>query len=952
MDQYKIDILQRNLKKEKIARKAAEEIVENKSNDLYRLEELKKTNLALENLLEQKSSQLEGVFENINDGYILMDMSGNILKMNDIATSFFGYNAEKQKLSVFNLIFPEDLEYAIRSFKTLKEKGLFTNYRTRVLTKDKQVKWVQINGNLIFDRDNKPTGAQGIIRDITSEKKAEDLLTESENRLSSLIKNLDSAVLLEDENRKIILTNNKFCKLFNIPVSSDLLKGEDSLAVANENKYLFKDPEDFISRTTNIFEKKQQVLGDELIMADGTILERDFIPILKGSEYKGHLWTSKNITLRKKYGKSLEAQKQKYYNIIANMNLGLVEVDNNDKILMVNQSFLKMSGYTEAELFGKEAGKLFHSEEASRIVSKENNNRKKGESNRYELKAETKSKEVREWLVSGAPNYDDRGQVIGSIGIFLDITEAKRNAKLIEEQKKELDTIVHNSTIGIVLTKRGRIIKTNAALQNMIGYSESELNTFAINDLSFAEDSSSFKTYIKKMYADKVDHFVYTKRYKKKDGSLIWTKTNVNIVRDTNNKVKYEVVFIENITSNREKTIIIDLINNLTKVILDKTDLVEISREIVNIIASYLNSEDCVIYLVDDSTKIIEQIAVYGNKLNGSNEISNKLFLPKGKGIVGSVAKSGKSELVNDTSKDDRYVIDEERRFSEITVPIMSNGIVIGIIDSEHKDKNHYTQEHIKTLESIASLVAIKLKTAVSIRERKKVEIRNDELLKKLEKSNNELDEYAHVVSHDLRSPLRSIDALVSWIKTDNIGLFDKTSLENFNLIADTLEKMEQLIADILYYSSLHSQRSTKQKVNLNIVLEDIQKIMFVPKNISVVVLNKLPVLSGERSKYQQLFQNLISNAVKFSDKEKGLIQIDVKENKSFYQFSVKDNGIGIEKKYLDKLFKFFYSLKPKKGSSGLGLSIVKKIVDLYQGEIWIESKPKTGTTIYFTLKK
>ena len=953
MDQYKIDILQRNLKKEKIARKAAEEIVENKSNDLYRLEELKKTNLALENLLEQKSSQLEGVFENINDGYILIDMSGNILKMNDIATSFFGYNAEKQKLSVFNLIFPEDLEYAIRSFKTLKEKGLFTNYRTRILTKDKQVKWVQINGNLIIDKENRPTGAQGIIRDITSEKKAEDLLTESENRLSSLIKNLDSAVLLEDENRKIILTNNKFCKLFNIPVSSDLLKGEDSLAMANENKYLFKDPEDFISRVTDVFEKKQQVLGDELIMADETILERDFIPILKGSEYKGHLWTFKNITLRQEYRENLEAQKQKYYNIIANMNLGLVEVDNNDKILMVNQSFLKMSGYTEAELFGKEAGKLLHSKDVSRIVSKENNNRKKGESNRYELKAETKSKEEREWLVSDAPNYDDKGQVIGSIGVFLDITEAKRNAELIEEQREQLDTIVHNSTIGIVITKRGQILKTNAALQNMIGYSESELKMLSINDLSFDEhSSSSYKTYIKEMHADKVDHFDFTKSYIKKEGSLIWTKTKVNIVRDTNNKVKYEVVFIENITSNREKTIIIDLINNLTKVILDKTDLVEISREIVNIIASYLNSEDCVIYLVDDSTKIIEQIAVYGNKLNGSNEISNKLFLPKGKGIVGSVVKSGKSELVNDTSKDGRYVLDDEIRFSEMVVPIISDGVVIGVIDSEHKDKNHFNEEQIKTIESIASLVAIKLKTAVSIRERKKVEIRNDELLKKLEKSNKELDEYAHVVSHDLRSPLRSIDALVSWIITDNIGLFDKTSLENFNLIADTLEKMEQLIADILYYSSLDSQRSTKQKVNLNIVLEDIQKIMFVPKNISVVVLNKLPVLSGERSKYQQLFQNLISNAVKFSDKEKGLIQIDVKENKSFYQFSVKDNGIGIEKKYLDKVFKFFYSLKPKKGSSGLGLSIVKKIVDLYQGEIWIESKPKTGTTIYFTLKK
>jgi PAS domain S-box-containing protein len=157
-----------------------------------------------------------------------------------------------------------------------------------------------------------------------------------------------------------------------------------------------------------------------------------------------------------------------------------------------------------------------------------------------------------------------------------------------------------------VLTKRGRIIKTNAALQKMIGYSEAELNLRSINDLTFEEDSSSFKTYIRKMYTDKIDHFGYPKRYKKKDGSVIWTKTNVNIVRDNNNnKVKYEVVFIENITSNREKTIIIDLINNLTKVILDKTDIVEISWEIVNIIAAYLNSEDCVIYLVDQSTDAI-----------------------------------------------------------------------------------------------------------------------------------------------------------------------------------------------------------------------------------------------------------------------------------------------------------------------------------------------------------
>jgi signal transduction histidine kinase len=192
----------------------------------------------------------------------------------------------------------------------------------------------------------------------------------------------------------------------------------------------------------------------------------------------------------------------------------------------------------------------------------------------------------------------------------------------------------------------------------------------------------------------------------------------------------------------------------------------------------------------------------------------------------------------------------------------------------------------------------------------------------------------------------------VSWIKTDNAGLLNGNTLQNFNLIEDTLEKMELLISDILYYSSIDAITSKKSNVNLNSVVEDLGKILFIPKNISIQILNKLPIVRGEKTKFQQLFQNLISNAIKFNDKNEGLIQIDVLENKSFYQFSVKDNGIGIESKYLDKVFKFFHSLKPSKESSGIGLSIVKKIVGLYQGKIWIESEPKIGTTFYFTLKK
>ena len=953
MDQHKIDILQKSLITERAARKAAEKIVEDKSKDLHLLSnELKKTNLKLEAFKVEQSSQIEAVFENINDGYILMDIFGNILKMNNNAKDFFGYNIEEEKLNVYNLIYSDDLEYASKSFITLKKEGSFTNYRTRVLTKDKQIKWVQINGTLITDKENNAIGAQGIVRDITSEKRSKDLLTESENRLSSLILNLDSAVLLEDENRKIILTNTKFCEFFNISSAPDLLKGEDCAVFLNESKKLFKNPDKFISRVLLILHEKQQVLGDEITLLDGTILERDYITIREGNQYKGHLWTYKDITLKKQYGRSLEAQKQNYSNIIANMKLGLVELNTAEEILLSNESFSKLTGYSKEELIGKKGNEVLQLVEDFDRINIENSKRQKGESSSYEVKIKNKFGEIRDLLISGAPNYDVIGQFIGTIGVHLDITDAKRNAELIQEKKKELDTIVHNSAIGIVLTKRGRIIKTNAALQKMIGYSEAELNLRSINDLTFEQDSSSFKTYIRKMYTDKINNFGYPKRYKKKDGSVIWTKTNINIVRDNNNKVKYEVVFIENTTSNREKTIIIDLINNLTKVILDKTDLIDISWEIVNIIAAYLNSEDCVIYLVDESTKMIEQIAVYGNKLNDSNEISNKMFIPAGEGIVGSVVKSKKSELVNDTSKDDRYIVDDEMRFSEIVVPIISDGIVIGVIDSEHKNKNHFKEEHIKTLESIASLVAIKLRTAVSIRERKKVEIQNEKLLRKLKNSNDELNEYAHTVSHDLKTPLQSIEALVSWIKLDNKENLDKATLQNIALIESTVETMDQLIINILKYSEVGTVIREEVDVDLNLILKKLKTVMVTSENITINILSKLPKVKGDTTKFQQLFQNLISNAIKFNREKKGIVEIDYIDKKSFHQFSVKDNGIGIAKKYHKQIFKIFESLNKSKDSSGIGLSIVKKIVDLYEGNIWLESKPNIGTTFYFTIKK
>ena len=352
MDQDQIEILKRALNREKNARKAAEKILEEKSRELYF------TSQKLENLLDEKSSELQGVFENIVDAYVVMDFDGNILKFNEAATKLFGYNIDEENIKVANLIYKDDFQYAINSFNELQKNGFFKDYETRVYTKSKEVKWVHINGSIVLNKQNKPIAAQGIVRDITAEKASAERLIESENRLATLVLNLDSGIILEDENRKIVLSNTKFCELFKLEAKPTDLVGMDCTAAAQHNKLLFKDPEAFIQRMGIIDKAKEVVIGDELEMVDDTILERNYMPINISGKSKGFLWTFTDVTLKRTYRKRLEAQKQKYYNIIANMHLGLVEVNNDDEILMINQSFTEMSGYTEEELLGKKSREI------------------------------------------------------------------------------------------------------------------------------------------------------------------------------------------------------------------------------------------------------------------------------------------------------------------------------------------------------------------------------------------------------------------------------------------------------------------------------------------------------------------------------------------------------------------------------------------------------------------
>lgn len=233
-----------------------------------------------------------------------------------------------------------------------------------------------------------------------------------------------------------------------------------------------------------------------------------------------------------------------------------------------------------------------------------------------------------------------------------------------------------------------------------------------------------------------------------------------------------------------------------------------------------------------------------------------------------------------------------------------------------------------------------------------KINKQRETLLEELASQNQELGDYAHMVSHDLKSPLRNIDALTTWIKDDYSDKLDDNGKENLKLIRANVEKMDALINGILDYSTIGKSQVDLYEVNIDALVDDILNIIHVPKHISIIKKDSLPVIKGDKYKFQQLFQNLIVNAVNYNDKSKGVIEISVKNQEDVWQFSIKDNGKGIDNAYFDKIFETFQTLEGNQKSTGIGLSIVKKIIDIQKGKIWLESEVGIGSNFFFTIKK
>jgi len=253
--------------------------------------------------------------------------------------------------------------------------------------------------------------------------------------------------------------------------------------------------------------------------------------------------------------------------------------------------------------------------------------------------------------------------------------------------------------------------------------------------------------------------------------------------------------------------------------------------------------------------------------------------------------------------------------------------------------------------------------TIRDITERKNAEEEINSYITALKKSNQELDDFAYIASHDLKEPLRGLNHNSQFLKDDFLETISENGVRRIDRMIYLCERMERLVNDLLHFSRIGKQELAVQKVDLNTVIHDILIMMETTlneENVKIKISKKLPTITCDMVRITELFRNLITNSIKYNDKPEKRIEIGYKkvsrENKSpVCVFYVKDNGIGIQKQFYQDIFRIFKRLNDEddsKKGTGVGLSFVKKIIERHGGQIWLDSKVSKGTTFYFTIER
>ena len=546
---------------------------------------------------------------------------------------------------------------------------------------------------------------------------------------------------------------------------------------------------------------------------------------------------------------------------------------------------------------------------------------------------------------------------------------ASQNAKALKESETQLRMITDNMIDMVSQTDiHGVIQYASPSCKTLLGYELEELIGTSIFDYippdSLGEVKSAVKTAFTEMTPGRMEV-----QFKHADGHYIWLEIAGSIFFNEKRLIKGAVFGSRDISErkNAEMQIkrqyyVLDGINRIFRESLTSETEKEVSEVGLNVAEQLTGSKMSFIAEINDD-RSLNGIAVSFSALKLYNaspsEIPKLITHMKISKYIRRVIKEEKSQIVNysDFDPDKKGLPEGHPQINSfLCVPLKQGDKLIGLIALANKDGN-YTFEDVENIESLSIAIVEAVIGFKSKNKLKKYKNRLEETIGDLKRSNEELQRFAYVASHDLQEPLRTIASFTQLLERRYKGKLDGNADEFINYIVEAALRMKEQIKGLLEYSRISTNENEFKNVNSEFILNQaIDNLQFaIKENNAEITYESMPVVMCDAGQLQRVFQNLISNAIKFKKEDvPPKIHISIKkdnENQE-YVFSVLDNGIGIEKQYMGRIFVIFQRLHTidEYHGTGIGLSIVKRIIERHGGRIWVESKFGTGSAFYFTI--
>lgn len=865
-----------------------------------------------EKAMEESERKFRTLAENVPGAiYLCLNKpTWPMIYLNDEIENLTGYPKERfldGSVSFEQLIHPDILQEVKDDIqKAIQDRESF-HLEYRLLHKDGNWKWVEEYGVGIYD-GFEVQYLEGFIHDVTERKSAENAQAESELRFRSLIENLNGVFWIKDINKnKLEYLSPQFEKVF-----------------GKAPKNIYDNPLEF---ATNIHSDDKEKVVDEVKRVKENIpFNSEYRIILETGEIRT-IWARTTLVREEEKGifrefgyaeditdkKLAEQEIEKLALVAKNTDNAVIITDTDINIEWVNEGFTRITGYALDEVIGKNPGKILQGKATDfktvEVIRKAISNKEpiKSELINYRKNGE------KFWVeLNIQPIFSIKGKLEKFISIQSDVTERKESETYLAESE-ERHRIISEINFDYVyqvslLDEQLKLDWVSGAFQEITGYTLEEVKSLPEEwvSITVAEDMPQIKEMIRKYMLTGIP-YTYEYRIRSKNGEIKWLRDRTKPILDKNNKKLIKIIgAVQDITEskkteeeNKKLALVAEKTDNAV-IITDKNRKIEWVNEGFTRITGYEYSE---------------AIGKKPNFMQGKDTDKNKV---KRIGNKLDKKKQVYAELVNYRKNGDRFWV-------ELNIqPILND------------------QGSIEKYISIQS----------DITDRKNTEERIKKHNVELKKTNEELDNFVYRVSHDLKAPISSAKGLINIAKLEDNPDRIATCLD---MIDKSMNRLDKFILDILDYSRNSRVPVEPARIDLKQTIDEILNNLTyhdnarnIKKEVSV---NAKTEFYSDHKRVLFVLNNILSNAIKFVDPEKSVNHIKVSANVDDAKAVIEceDNGIGIEEKYVDKIFDMFYRATEQMTGSGLGLYIVKEAIEKLHGDISVNSTFGVGTK--FTIK-